>query len=418
MKIQNNPAVHLTYCLNIHPGETWQDNFSAIKNKALAVKAQVCPGKPFGLGLRLGNESVASLLNGDPAAQGSRSPAHNKNCTNGAALVQLKRFLADNGLYVFTINGFPYGSFHGTRVKENVYSPDWRAVERLDYTVKLADVLKDLLPVDMEGSISTVPGSYKHWIKSGSDVSEMVKNLAECARHLDSVYMQTGKIICLALEPEPDCYLETTSEVIAFFENHLFRDGVDYLVTVSGVSRGDAARIIRRHLGVCFDTCHIALQFEDLENSLGILRRHGIRVPKVQLSSAIRIPVGRQMPVKLGPFVDPVYLHQVKVRNADGSVVSYNDLSPGLLEKLAGSNGGEVRAHFHVPLYFSGDGELGSTSASLTPGFFKMLLESENHLEIETYTYNVLPAELRSRDVVLSIADEFKWLQEKMAGGS
>src|SRR3989339_788092 len=135
MKISSRPTVQLTYCLNIHPGETWQENFQAIKDKALAVRRSVCPDKPFGLGLRLGNDAVGSILKND-------------------VLSSFKSYLAANNLYAFTINGFPYGSFHGTRVKETVYKPDWRTRERFDYTTKLADILGNILPENIVGSIS------------------------------------------------------------------------------------------------------------------------------------------------------------------------------------------------------------------------------------------------------------------------
>lgn len=393
MKISNKPPVHLTYCLNIHPGETWQENFQAIKNKAMAVRKKICSDKPFGLGLRLGNEAAATLWNGDD-------------------LSRFKDYLSANNLYVFTINGFPYGSFHGTRVKETVYKPDWRTRERLDYTLRLADVLENILPENVIGSISTVPGSYKKWIQSEPDIIAMVKHLSECAWHLEQLNRRSGKTVCLALEPEPDCFLEKTDEAIKFFNGYLFPRGAEYLAALSGYSIDEAEKCIRRYIGICFDTCHIALQFEDLEASFDKLIRNGIRIPKIQLSSAISAPAGQCR--KMARFVDPVYLHQVRIRSGNGVVTSYEDLSVDLLDRLSAVNDGEIRAHFHVPLYFTGDGGLSSTSGQLTDGFLKKLVGMENYLEIETYTYGVLPEELRTRDVSLSITDEFRWVLEKL----
>jgi hypothetical protein len=147
MKIQSDPPIHLTYCLNIHPCETWEENFAAIKEHALAVRDSVAPDKAFGLGLRLSNKAAKAL-------------------SVVGKLQEFKNFLAENNLYVFTINGFPYGRFHGTKVKENVYKPDWRTSERRDYTIALADILSALLPENVEGSISTVPCTYKSWIST------------------------------------------------------------------------------------------------------------------------------------------------------------------------------------------------------------------------------------------------------------
>lgn len=399
MKIQDKPPVHLTYCLNIHPGETWPENFAAIKDKALAVRKQVCPDTAFGLGLRLGNEAAAGLLQGEN-------------------LAGFKSFLSENNLYVFTINGFPYGSFHGTRVKENVYQPDWRTRERLDYTIMLADVLKEILPADVKGSISTVPGSYKRWIRSDADLDLMVRNLIECVRYLDRIYKKTGKTICLALEPEPDCFIEKTAEAVKFFNDLLFCRGAEHLAALTGTSKNDAEEGIRRHLGICFDTCHIALQFEDIETAFVSLVDNGISVPKIQLSSAVRAVVGRGITRRFISFIDQVYLHQVRIKGRNGVITSYDDLTMELIGKLSGEDEREMRAHFHVPLYFYGDGDFGSTSYLLARQFFNRLLYAENYLEIETYTYSVLPAELRSRDVSLSVIDEFKWVREKLARAS
>ena len=242
----------------------------------------------------------------------------------------------------------------------------------------------------------------------------MIDNLAACAVHLDRVCDETGRAICLALEPEPDCYLETTDESITFFEEHLLRQGVRSVATAGGVSLGRAEEVVRKHIGVCFDTCHMSLQFEDVGESFSRLQRHGVSVPKVQLSSAVSVQTGHGGPSRLLPFVDEVYLHQVKERGADGVIRSYDDLTPALIHELTGHGGSEVRAHFHVPLYFVGDGELGSTAGSLTDAFFRMILKAGSCLEIETYTYDVLPAELRARDVALSIADEYRWVLEKI----
>ena len=186
MKIQDNPPLHLTYCLNLHPGEAWAENFAAIQTHVLAIRDRVAPGGPFGLGLRLGDRAARELA---PATR----------------LAELRDFLAAHGLYAFTVNGFPYGAFHGTAVKENVYRPDWRSAERLDYTVRLAEILAALLPEGVAGSISTVPVSYKDWMKSEADLRPAVENLAECAHRLEELYRRTGKDIALALEPEPDC---------------------------------------------------------------------------------------------------------------------------------------------------------------------------------------------------------------------
>jgi sugar phosphate isomerase/epimerase len=380
----SNSTVRLTYCLNIHPGETWDENFSAIKTHALAVRDRVSRDRDFGLGLRLSRRAAESL-------------------NQPAAMQEFRHFLQENRLYVFTINGFPYGTFHGKPVKESVYQPDWRTEERRDYTMLLADVLAQLLPDGMSGSISTVPGSYKAWIESEEDKKCIAAHLAECAAHQQAIHERTGRQICLCLEPEPDCLMETTSETVAFFEQYLLGGTCDPIAP---------AEVIRRYVGVCFDTCHMAVQFEDLESGLSMLRDRGIRVPKVQLSAALELTDFSTDSIRaLKAYCDPVYLHQTKVLCENGTTESWPDLSEEMLENIGETAARRLRTHFHVPLYFEGSGQFSSTARDLTPGFFDMVLKQDQaHLEIETYTFDVLPQQLRSMPVEESIEKEFRWV--------
>ena len=394
MKIQADPPLHLTYCLNVHPGESWADNLAAIHEHALAVRDSVGADGPFGLGLRLSAKAADELA-------------------QPATLDEFCAFLAAENLYVFTINGFPYGQFHDTAVKESVYAPDWRTTERRDYTITMADVLAKLLPEGVAGSISTVPCSYKPWIAGEEDVQQMVAMLCDTAAHLKRLHDETGRDICIALEPEPDCYVERTDEVIEFFNGPLDSIGVDYLVKAHGLSADEARQAIRRHLGVCFDTSHLAVEFEDLTASLAALKQAGVRIGKVHLSAALEAPATPAAAEQLRQFVDPVYLHQVKARSAGGAITSYPDLPAALAE--AGQADETRRIHFHVPLFFDGAGELGSTNKLLTGAFATALRAgATEHLEIETYTFNVLPPELQEGGVTASIAREYEWVRENV----
>jgi sugar phosphate isomerase/epimerase len=385
MRTQNHARVHLTYCLNVHPGETWEENFEAIRTHALAVRALVAPRKRFGLGLRLSNVAAQELVR--------RAP-----------LAAFRRFLDEQGLYVFTINGFPFGTFHGSRVKENVYRPDWTTRERLDYTLTLAEILEELLPEGVTGSISTVPGSYKSWIRTGQDVDQLVRMLSECAERLDELHRETGKDIALALEPEPDCFIETTQEAIDFLRGPL-----------AGYGGCDAETIFRR-IGVCVDTCHLALQFEDPAEGIRRLADAGVRVAKVQISAALRCRPTKGALSRLRDFCDPVYLHQVKARDAKGNLRSWPDLAEALDAPPPARPGDEEwRVHFHVPLFFEREGDLESTASTLGDDFWKTALGGvTSHLEIETYTFAVLPPELREGDVTHNIAKEYEWVMAKV----
>jgi hypothetical protein len=206
MKLEGGASLgHLTYCTNIHPGETWPDVAATLRRHLPEIKRQVAPERAFGVGLRVAASAAEAL--GEPAA-----------------LDELKELLAENDSYVFTLNGFPYGVFHGRPVKEQVYQPDWRHEARLTYSNRLADLLAALLPEDpaLDGSISTVPGTFKPLARAPGAVEEIARNLIRHVAHLVGIQRETGRTIALALEPEPHCFLETIDETVRFFEQDLF----------------------------------------------------------------------------------------------------------------------------------------------------------------------------------------------------
>lgn len=393
MLIRPTPPLHLTYCLNVHPGETLADVRASIATHATDVRRTICPDRLFGLGLRLGRQAVSELA----------APA---------TLSEFRAFLADHGLYAFTLNGFPYGTFHGQAVKTDVYRPDWTDPRRLDYTRDLADCLAGLLPAGLDGSISTVPLSYKAWPQDTAAQSRLFDHLAALVAHLHRLRLRTGCEIHLGFEPEPDCTLESTPETVAWFEGPLDREATPRLANLLGCSRAEATALLRRHVGVCLDTCHLAIQFEDLADSLATLVQHGIRISKVQLSAALECESTAAARPRLAAFVDPVYLHQVKARGPGAGLTSFPDLPAALASDDVAAL---WRVHFHVPLYFEGDTVLRSTAAALDARFWQIVTAAPiSHLEIETYTFHVLPPSLQSGGVARSIAREFEWVLPRL----
>lgn len=399
MKLDSDSSVHLTYCSNIHPGESWAEVRAQVGAHLPKVKAQLSPDRPFGIGLRLSAIAAESL-------------------SEPAALEEFKSFLAGENLYVFTINGFPFGEFHGTPVKENVYLPDWRDEARLAYSNRLADLLAELLPDDseLEGSISTVPGAFKPAISSEADVTAMADNLIRHAAYLVALRERTGRTVTLELEPEPCCFIETIDEAVDFFRNHLFSaDAIAGMAERTGLSGAAAEAALRRHLGVCLDLCHAAVEFEDPEKALAKLRDAGIRIGKMQISAGLRFALVDGDTVELlRPFNDAVYLHQVVERNGAG-LLRYVDLSEAFAA-LEGKQGNrEWRVHFHVPIFLDDLGRF-----STTQDFIRDMLARQRavpftrHLEVETYTWDVLPPEYRNVDVDAAIVRELQWVRAQL----
>ncbi len=396
----------IPYCLNIHPGESLPEVCAAIRRHALAVKARVAPDTPYPLGLRLSAAAAEELA----------APA---------ALESFRDLLGGNGLFVTGVNGFPYGAFHNTAVKTAVYRPDWSTPERLNYTGRLATILASLLPEGQTGNISTVPLGYKgRGTEDGGRESRVEsrgagilfpRQIAVMAEFLHGLKTETGREIVLALEPEPDCLLENTDDVIAWFEDALLTEGKRWLCAHQRRTPDEAEALLRTYVGLCLDTCHFAVEFEDPLTALIRFESACIRVARVQLSAAIRAVVGDASLAKLAGFIDPVYLHQTKIRLPRGQTASLPDLTNETLEIARQHAGCELRTHFHVPLFYEGNGTLGSTHADLTPGFFAHAAEHNYPLEIETYTFDVLPPAIRPADVVDSIVAEHGWVSGRAA---
>jgi sugar phosphate isomerase/epimerase len=364
-------ASHLSYCTNIHPAESWAETLGMLKTRVLAVRDLVCSGEPFGIGLRLSAVAAAELLEGDH-------------------LVRFKDWLEETNTYVFTINGFPYGSFHGTRVKERVFQPDWTERARVDYTKNLFRVLSVIVRPDTGASVSTLPGSHKTF---HADESLIRRNLIELASWLENLAAETGHDFHLGLEPEPLGHFENTVETLAFFER-LHADA----------SEPD---VIRRRIGVNYDACHFALQYDEARASLDALTAAGIRISKIHLSSALAFdPRDAAAVDAIRAFDEPVYFHQVLLRDSHGGIHRFVDLPDFLTSHSPSPEFLEARVHFHIPL----------DAAPETRGHARAVLKwrAENpdacrHYEIETYTWAVLPENLR-RPVEEQIAGEFRWV--------
>jgi hypothetical protein len=376
-----NHGLHLAYCTNVHRGETWRETFASLQDYALAVRAKVCPQKPFAIGLRLSERAAVDLSERD-------------------TLLEFQRWLAKNACYVFTINGFPYGQFHGTRVKEQVYRPDWTSPERVAYTNLLFDLLAQLVPAGVAGSVSTLPGSFKEFHPSAEALKTIRQNLWRTVEHIAHVSWQTGKDLHLGLEPEPLCLLESSAETIHFFDHLRAEHPRD--------PRLDA------HLGVNYDTCHFAVEFEEPHHALPCLVNHGIKISKIHLSSALKVAPTPEAREELKKFADDVYLHQVVERDATGARKIYRDLPDALASfpiSHLPSPISEWRIHFHVPLHAPAAPPFENTNDHLL-GILDLLQANPEicaHLEMETYTWEVLPPELKTQNVVDQLAAEYAW---------
>lgn len=386
MKLKH--GLHLAYCTNVHPAETWPETFAALNKWTLSVKQKLGAHPPYAIGLRLSDLASRQLL--DPPQ-----------------LSDFQRWLERNGCYVFTVNGFPFGQFHGARVKEKVYAPDWTSPDRLAYTNRLFDLISQLVPRGIQGSVSTLPGSFKDFINTPAQIQAIRDNLWRCVEHIARLTERTGQDLHLGLEPEPLGLFENSSETTQFFDQ--------FRAQHPGDPRFD------RHLGVNYDTCHFAVEFETPREAVAHLRAHSIRFSKIHLSNALMLQPSPEALESLNAFADQVYLHQVIARNSQGVLRRWRDLPPALAAAQDStsitSSADEWRVHFHVPLQSELAAPLNTTSDHVV-GMLDLLASDPalcSHLEMETYTWAVLPPALKSRDVVDQLVDEYRWTLAHLA---
>lgn len=375
----------LTYCTNVHPGESVAEIRAALERFSVPLKAELFADRPLGLGLWLSRTAADEL------------------CASAEVLEGFRRFLDRHGLFVFTLNAFPYGGFHGSRVKEEVFRPSWADPRRLRYTIDCAGILAELLPEGMDGSISSVPLGHSLAGFTAEDRRRSVDQLGRAAEELFSIEARTGHRIVLGLEPEPAAELATIEDALAFLCD-------EFLV--------DERR--RRHVGICLDACHEAVQFRDPSRALEQIGAAGVALAKIQVTAALEVVSSGEdpaWPARLRSFDEGRYFHQVVMRDQAGELTEFSDLEPFFQEAVDARGFRDqavARVHFHVPVHAALDGALRTTGASLAP-FLKSAVASglTDQFEVETYTFDVIPeaerAAMDAGELQSQLARELRW---------
>lgn len=397
-----NEFGHLTYCTNIHPGENWEEHFIELKKNFPEIKSNVSPNSPLGIGLRLSNQASIAL-------------------TDPENLELFAEWLKQEGGYVFTMNGFPYGDFHSKSVKESVHAPNWTNDDRVSYTLRLFEILEKLLPSGLEGGISTSPLGYRHHFKEDQEKTNAIQkgteNILIVVEKLIHIKERTNKSLHLDIEPEPDGLLETGEEFINWYENVLLPLAQDRFSKKLDLSSQEIENRIKEHVQICYDICHFALGYENHEQVLDTLESKSIKIGKIQISAALKATIEqdekqREHIAKLfKPFDENIYLHQVIAQKDDDTLIRYKDL-PEALQDIQNKNVSEWRAHFHVPIFLKKYGELASTQNEIISVLKRHRNKSlTQHLEVETYTWAVLPAQFQI-PMAKSIERELLWVND------
>lgn len=376
-------SLRLTYCGNVHPAADLAAHLATLREHTAPVAAAArAAGRAFGLGAWWPAPLVAELQ--DPAAR-----------------ERLAATLRELDLPLWTLNVFPVGDFHGEVVKTAVYAPDWGDEERLQYTRQVAELAASLVPAGTELPLSTLPLGYRA-PGASADLRRMARNLARCASAFAALEARTGVRCVLALEPEPDCLLETVAASAAFLERWLFDEGAWTTVPEAH---------LRRHLGLCVDLCHLAVVGEDAVAALADLRARGIAVPKIQVSSCLEVRDAAGLD-RLLAFAEPRYLHQTVAASGARAL----DLDVVRARRGEFAAGGRVRSHYHVPVYWDEAGAFGSTRAEVERvlASFAGVPQPWPLFEVETYTWSVLGSFSGAGSLSAGLARELAWTAERL----
>ncbi len=393
-----NGLGHLTYSTLVHPADDWEQLYHSLVTYLPKVKARIAGNRSFGVCIRLSASSAETLA------------------ASAAERNKLKRFLDDNDMYIYTANAFPYGAFKGTVVKEQVYEPDWRSQERARYTINVAEVLAEVCPPGIAPSIQSAPLGFKPRVTGNDVVASYTDHVLAVVAHLIALEDRTGCTVQLALEPEPYCFLETTDETIAYFRDHLYSGAaVEKLAKLARVPIAEANEALRRHLGIVYDICHQAVEYENISQSLQKLVDAGVPIFKFQEAAALHIPEVTQPVVDtLKRYAKTIYLTQT-IQKQDGKLTKFLNVDDAIaaFEKEPGPR--EWRTHIHVPVFLDDLGQFRTTRFAIEDGLkFHKRNPLSHHLEVETYTWDMLPDSLKSSDIVDYICRELEWVRGQL----
>jgi hypothetical protein len=362
------------------------------------VKRRFSPDAPMGVSLRISNASAEVLVN-DPAER-----------------AWVKRFLKDNELYVYTVNAFPFGPFKGELVKERVYEPDWTTEDRTRYTMNVARILAEITGPEVEPTIQSAPLAFRPKVVDEAYVDEFTENLLRVVAFLMDLEASTGRQVKLALEPEPFCFLETIAETVEYFNSYVYTAAAYRRVAaLTGQPLSEVFGGVRRHLGVVFDICHQSVAFENITEDLNLLTEAGIPIFKLQEAAALMVPeVTPEIVTELRRYTGTIYLSQTTERR-DGVLTRFLNLEDAIAAWEADPGPREWRTHFHVPVFLADLGPFKTTRFGIDAALaVHAATPLSTHLEIETYTWDVLPDHLKTGDITEYVVRELEYVRDEL----
>ena len=363
------------------------------------VKRRFSPQVPMGVSLRMSNATVEELI---------KKPDER---------IWLKKFLEENSLYIYTVNVFPYGPFKGEIVKEKVYEPDWTTDSRTKYTMHIADILAEVTGPEVEPTIQTAPLAFRPKVTDETYVAQFNENIYKLIAHLMSLENSSGRRVKVAVEPEPFCFLETIPETVSWFNNYIY--SLSAAKKIAEYSRQPLSEVFgatRRYIGVVLDICHQSVEFENIADDIDLLSQAGIPIFKLQEAAALRVDnVTPEIVEELKKYTGTIYLSQT-TQLRDGALTRFLNLEDAISAWEDDPGPREWRTHFHVPVFLKDLGPFQTTRSGIDDALrVHARTPLSNHLEIETYTWDVLPDHLKTGDIIEYVVRELEYVRDELA---
>lgn len=274
--------------------------------------------------------------------------------------------------HISSINGFVYQDFHKKNIKEKIYLPDWTSKYRFLYTQKIISIIKNYRKIKNIISISTMPISYKEWIKKKQKPIIIYKSI----KNIEKTHPK--KNINISIEPEPYCLIECYLDVINF-----------YTIWIKKIIKK-----FKKYICICYDICHFSVIFDKHEIALNSINKKHIKIGKIQISSALKIILPTKInniKLLLMTFLKMKksnFLHQCITKYKENMII-YNDIAK-IIKNLINLKNSEIRIHCHIPIYKKKFKYLNTTNSETkkTIRYIKKQNKIKN-LEIESYTYHL-----------------------------
>ena len=271
----------------------------------------------------------------------------------------------------------------------------------------------------MNPSIQSPPLGFKPKVTGPEYVNEFTRHVISTVAHMVKLEKRTGRTVTLVSRARARVLPRDHGGSRRLLHEPPVRErGRSHARRrPTGLNKSQAEAALRKHLGMVYDICHQAVEYEDIGASLRKLADNGIPVFKLQEAAALRVPnVTKETVDAMRPFAETVYLTQT-IEKIDGKLNRYLNLEDAFAAFEANPKlKREWRTHVHVPVFLDKIGEHFETTRFAIEDALKFHKKNKlsPQLEIETYTWDVLPDSMKTGSIVDYVERELDWVKGQL----